>query len=81
MIQCGMIKTQRSSFLDQTIKSLTDQKSIINRYMYLIVLDKREYQENIFRGADPGGFLRGFDIIEFILPYLLYVFGQTDLNK
>ena len=30
-------------------------------------------------GADPGGFLSGFDLI--ILPYLLYVFGQTGLTK
>ena len=32
-----------------------------------------------FTGAYPGGFLRGFDLI--ILPYLLYVFGQTGLSK
>ena len=30
-------------------------------------------------GVDPDGFLKGFDII--ILPYLLYVFGQTVLSK
>ena len=30
-------------------------------------------------GADPGWFLRGSDLIK--LPYLLYVYGQTDLSK
>ena len=30
-------------------------------------------------GADPAGFLRGVDLI--VLPYLLYVFGQTSLSK
>ena len=32
-----------------------------------------------FSGADPGGFLRGFDLI--IIPYLLCVFRQTGLSK
>ena len=32
-----------------------------------------------FKGTNPGRFLKGFDLI--ILPYLLYVFGQTGLNK
>ena len=30
-------------------------------------------------GADPGRFLKGFDLIEF--PFLHYVFGQTCLSK
>ena len=46
-------------------------------WSFALVLSSSIY--STVSGADPGGFLMGFDLI--ILPYLLYVFGQIGLSK
>ena len=42
-------------------------------------LSARPFGFGLVTGTDPGGFLRGLDLT--ILPYLLYIFGQTGLSK
>ena len=64
---------------------MSDESSEIGNRWYVSARKTNAYCKNILKafnaptGADPGEFPREFDFI--ILPYILYVFGQTGLSK